>query len=41
MTRSAMAAGDQLLWRRRRRLDALVENAGLVARLSGDEFAIS
>jgi diguanylate cyclase (GGDEF)-like protein/PAS domain S-box-containing protein len=34
------AAGDQLLCAVARRLDALVENAGLVARLSGDEFAI-
>jgi diguanylate cyclase (GGDEF)-like protein/PAS domain S-box-containing protein len=34
------AAGDQLLCAVAKRLDALVENAGLVARLSGDEFAI-
>jgi diguanylate cyclase (GGDEF)-like protein/PAS domain S-box-containing protein len=34
------AAGDQLLCAVARRLDALVENSGLVARLSGDEFAI-
>jgi diguanylate cyclase (GGDEF)-like protein len=34
------AAGDQLLCAVARRLDALVKNAGLVARLSGDEFAI-
>jgi diguanylate cyclase (GGDEF)-like protein/PAS domain S-box-containing protein len=34
------AAGDQLLCAVARRLDALVENTGLVARLSGDEFAI-
>src|SRR5262249_41712149 len=34
------AAGDQLLCAVARRLDALIENAGLVARLSGDEFAI-
>jgi diguanylate cyclase (GGDEF)-like protein/PAS domain S-box-containing protein len=34
------AAGDQLLCAVARRLDTLVENAGLVARLSGDEFAI-
>lgn len=34
------AAGDQLLCAVARRLDALVESDGLVARLSGDEFAI-
>jgi diguanylate cyclase (GGDEF)-like protein/PAS domain S-box-containing protein len=34
------AAGDQLLCAVARRLDTLVENTGLVARLSGDEFAI-
>src|SRR5262245_66586697 len=34
------AAVDQLLCAVARRLDTLVENAGLVARLSGDEFAI-
>jgi diguanylate cyclase (GGDEF)-like protein/PAS domain S-box-containing protein len=34
------AAGDQLLCAVARRLDGLVENTGLVARLSGDEFAI-
>jgi len=34
------AAGDQLLCAVARRLDALVENSGLVARLSGDEFAV-
>ncbi len=34
------AAGDQLLCAVARRLDALVENTGLVARLSGDEFAV-
>ncbi len=34
------ACGDQLLCAVARRLTALVEGAGLVARLSGDEFAI-
>src|SRR5215468_691693 len=34
------SAGDQLLCAVAKRLDGLVENAGLVARLSGDEFAI-